>query len=74
MEAKSGIQDAAENFDSKSAIVGTKKQFGQAVMNSFEEVGKLIEQAGVYKAIDNIVHSLAGVPTKVYMLIYIWNN
>ena len=69
MQAKAGIQEAAENFDSEAAIVGTKKQFGWAVINSFEEVGKVIEQAGVYKAIDNIVHAFAGVPTKVYLLI-----
>ena len=65
VEAKSGIQDAAENFDSKSIIKTTKKRIGNAIVGTIEGAGNLLEQAGVYSAIDSIVHGFAGMPTKV---------
>lgn len=65
VSAKSGIQEAAENFDSKTAITNTKKEIGNAIVNTIEGAGNLLEQAGVYSAIDTIVHSFAGVPTKI---------
>merc|ERR1711974_71484 len=65
VEAKSGIQEAAENFDSKTAITNTKKRIGNAVVSTIEGAGNLLEQAGVYTAIDSTVHSFAGVPTKI---------
>ena len=66
VEAKSGIQDAAENFDSKSIIKTTKKRIGNAIVGTIEGAGNLLEQAGVYSAIDSIVHGFAGMPTKVF--------
>ena len=42
VEAKSGIQDAAENFDSKSAMINTKKQIGNAVVSTIQGAGSLL--------------------------------
>jgi len=65
VEAKSGIHEAAENFDSKSVIKNTKKQIGNAIVSTMEGAGNLLEQAGVYDAIDGIVHGFAGMPVKM---------
>ena len=65
VEAKSEIHEAAENFDSKSVISKTKKRIVNAIVQTFEGAGNLLEQAGVYDAIDSIVHGFAGLPLKV---------
>ena len=65
MEAKSSIHEAAENFDSKTAIKNTKKKIGNAIVNTIEGAGNLLEETGVYGAIDRIVHGFAGMPLKV---------
>ena len=66
VEAKSGLQDAAENFDSRTTIVSAKENVGNAVVNGFTWAGSLIERAGIYTAIDQLVHGIANLPTKVW--------
>ena len=65
MKAKTEIHEAAENFDSKTVISKTKKRIGNAIVRTFEGAGNMLEQAGVYDAIDSIVHGFAGMPFKV---------
>ena len=69
VEAKAGIHEAAENFDSKSVISKTKKRIGNVIVQTFEGAGNMLEQAGVYDAIDSIVHGFAGVPFKVRIVL-----
>ena len=65
VKAKTEIHEAAENFDSKTVISKTKKRIGNAIVRTFEGAGNMLEQAGVYDAIDSIVHGFAGMPFKV---------
>ena len=65
IEAKQHLQNSAENFDSKETLNATKVGIGKVVVGSVEEAGKYVEAAGVFSAIDNLVHSLAGIPSKI---------
>jgi len=69
VKAKTEIHEAAENFDSKTVISKTKKRIGNAIVKTFEGAGNLLEQAGVYDAIDSIVHGFAGMPFKTNQIL-----
>lgn len=65
VKAKADLQEAAEQFDSKRVATQAKDKVGEVVKLGALEADKLVEQVGLYEAVDDLVHSLSDLPTKI---------